>query len=221
MSRRAGSLHRYDRTWQRSTAETSVCARVRTCTYGSVEMITCAPTPAYMRVHTGVSRSRPHLIRAALCPCLLPQVKEDVEFQYEQVTRFAQHQLDSMHNFDVELSPGVTAGQRIIPVSTAGCYVGTTNLNNLNNASIAAAGCLAAWHARACHSHPPTARASRTALYGYGTPFWFWVCAGAGRAFFARELCHHVRRHCRRRWRTLQDPLIGSFETPRFDRSLS
>lgn len=51
------------------------------------------------------------------------QVKEDIQYQYDQITRFAQHQMDSLHSFEVELSPGLITGQRIIPVTTAGCYV--------------------------------------------------------------------------------------------------
>ena len=36
---------------------------------------------------------------------------------------FAEAQLASMVEFETELSPGLVAGQRLIPVDTAGCYV--------------------------------------------------------------------------------------------------
>ncbi|MEC9152735.1 MAG: histidinol dehydrogenase, partial [Pseudomonadota bacterium] len=36
---------------------------------------------------------------------------------------FAEKQKDSMQPFETELSPGLWAGQRLIPVNTAGCYV--------------------------------------------------------------------------------------------------
>jgi sulfopropanediol 3-dehydrogenase len=52
-------------------------------------------------------------------------VKRDIEFATEQVRRFAVAQRDSMREFSVELSPGVIAGQRLIPVNVAGCYVPT------------------------------------------------------------------------------------------------
>ena len=54
----------------------------------------------------------------------LPQrMKDDIAFAHEQVRMFAEAQLASMHEFETELHPGVIAGQKLIPVDTAGCYV--------------------------------------------------------------------------------------------------
>ena len=50
-------------------------------------------------------------------------IKDDIQFSYDRVRGFAEAQLNSMSEFSVELSPGLFAGQRIIPVDTAGCYV--------------------------------------------------------------------------------------------------
>ena len=52
-------------------------------------------------------------------------VKRDIEFAAAQVRRFARAQRDSMQEFSVEVSKGLTAGQRLIPVNVAGCYVPT------------------------------------------------------------------------------------------------
>ena len=52
-------------------------------------------------------------------------VKRDIEFATEQVRRFAVAQAASVREFSVELAPGVIAGQRLIPVNVAGCYVPT------------------------------------------------------------------------------------------------
>jgi sulfopropanediol 3-dehydrogenase len=52
-------------------------------------------------------------------------IKRDIEFATEQVRRFALAQLGSMHEFSIEMRPGLTAGQRLIPVNVAGCYVPT------------------------------------------------------------------------------------------------
>ena len=52
-------------------------------------------------------------------------VKRDIEFATAQVRRFAQAQRDSMHEFSLEVHPGLVAGQRLIPVNVAGCYVPT------------------------------------------------------------------------------------------------
>jgi sulfopropanediol 3-dehydrogenase len=51
------------------------------------------------------------------------QAKDDIKFAYNRVSAFARHQRDSLHEFEVELSPGLFAGQKLIPMTTAGCYV--------------------------------------------------------------------------------------------------
>ena len=51
------------------------------------------------------------------------QTRSDIQFAHEQVFNFAKKQRDSMLEFETELYPGVTAGQRLIPVNVAGCYV--------------------------------------------------------------------------------------------------
>ncbi|MDH5354254.1 MAG: histidinol dehydrogenase [Gammaproteobacteria bacterium] len=51
------------------------------------------------------------------------QEKDDIRFAYDRVSAFAKHQRDSMQEFEVELSPGLYAGQKLIPMTTAGCYV--------------------------------------------------------------------------------------------------
>ena len=54
-----------------------------------------------------------------------PKVRRDIDFATAQVRRFALAQRESMHEFSVEAHPGLTAGQRLIPVNVAGCYVPT------------------------------------------------------------------------------------------------
>lgn len=51
------------------------------------------------------------------------QLKQDIHFAHKQVARFAQAQRDSLSEFEMETEPGVRLGQRIVPVSAAGCYV--------------------------------------------------------------------------------------------------
>jgi sulfopropanediol 3-dehydrogenase len=55
------------------------------------------------------------------------QVPEDtkrhINFAYDNIKRFAEAQLASSHNCEVELQPGFIAGQRLIPISSAGCYI--------------------------------------------------------------------------------------------------
>ena len=51
------------------------------------------------------------------------KIKDDVQFAHERIKRFAEHQLKSMNNnFEVELSKGLFAGQRLIPIYTGLLY---------------------------------------------------------------------------------------------------
>ncbi len=50
------------------------------------------------------------------------QVRRDIDFAIAQVSAFAHAQRASLHEFSVGLHPGVTAGQRVLPVNVAGCY---------------------------------------------------------------------------------------------------
>ena len=54
-----------------------------------------------------------------------PAVKRDIDFATAQVRRFALAQRESMREFSIEVHPGLVAGQRLIPVNVAGCYVPT------------------------------------------------------------------------------------------------
>jgi sulfopropanediol 3-dehydrogenase len=57
--------------------------------------------------------------RAAAVPA---DVRRDIDFAIRQVSDFAHAQRESLHEFSVGLHPGVTAGQRVLPVNVAGCY---------------------------------------------------------------------------------------------------
>ncbi len=51
------------------------------------------------------------------------RLKDDIQFSYDRVRKFARAQLASINEFETELSPGLWAGQKLIPMETAGCYV--------------------------------------------------------------------------------------------------
>lgn len=60
------------------------------------------------------------------CTSQVPQsVRSDIDFAVDQVRRFAQAQRESIRDFSIELLPGLMAGQRLVPVNVAGCYVPT------------------------------------------------------------------------------------------------
>ena len=60
---------------------------------------------------------------AAAVANLDAQTKSDIQFSHARVKGFAEAQRASMREFETELSPGLFAGQRLVPVKTAGCYV--------------------------------------------------------------------------------------------------
>jgi sulfopropanediol 3-dehydrogenase len=52
-------------------------------------------------------------------------VKHDIELASERVFRFALAQRQSIREFDSEVVEGLVAGQKLVPVNVAGCYVPT------------------------------------------------------------------------------------------------
>lgn len=73
------------------------------------------------RWHGEFSLSRPKLDK--LVQQVPEQLRQDIRFAHQQVLRFAQAQRDSLTEFEIETEPGVRLGQRVVPVSAAGCYV--------------------------------------------------------------------------------------------------
>lgn len=61
--------------------------------------------------------------RAAAAALVPAQLKADIQFAHNNVRRFAEAQRGTVTDFAIEILPGLTAGQRQIPVSAAGCYV--------------------------------------------------------------------------------------------------
>ena len=54
---------------------------------------------------------------------LTPQALADIKFAQAQIRRFAQIQLSSMHNVEIETLPGVVLGHKNIPINSVGCYI--------------------------------------------------------------------------------------------------
>lgn len=52
-----------------------------------------------------------------------PQTITDIEFAQSQIRNFAEAQLDSLHDVEVETMPGVVLGHKNMPVSSVGAYV--------------------------------------------------------------------------------------------------
>ena len=51
------------------------------------------------------------------------QLRDDIRFAHQNVKRFAQAQRDTVQDCEIEIIPGLLAGQKQIPAQAAGCYV--------------------------------------------------------------------------------------------------
>ena len=55
---------------------------------------------------------------------LVPEkIKQDIAFSHANVKRFAEAQKTTLQDVEVEVIPGLIAGQKTIPVDAAGCYI--------------------------------------------------------------------------------------------------
>lgn len=65
----------------------------------------------------------PDAKRQAACARVPQDVKDDIQFAHANIRRFAEAQRATMSECEIEVMPGLIAGQKHIPVSSAGCYV--------------------------------------------------------------------------------------------------
>ena len=88
------------------------------------------------------------------CNSLSQQLKEDIMYAHKQVTKFAQAQKDSIREFEIEVSDGIYAGQKLIPIDCAGCYVPGGRYAHIASAimSVATAKIAGVKHVIACSS---------------------------------------------------------------------
>lgn len=59
----------------------------------------------------------------AACALVPEQLKKDIQFAHANVKKFAELQLETCQDVEVEIVPGLIAGQKSIPCQTAGCYI--------------------------------------------------------------------------------------------------
>ncbi|QHQ35768.1 histidinol dehydrogenase [Algicella marina] len=51
------------------------------------------------------------------------RLKSDIQYAYDRITSFARAQRASITEFETELSPGIWAGQKLIPMQSVGAYI--------------------------------------------------------------------------------------------------
>ena len=59
----------------------------------------------------------------AACALVPEKLKADIRFAHDNVKRFAEKQKSTVSDMEIEIVPGLIAGQKAIPVDAAGCYV--------------------------------------------------------------------------------------------------
>jgi sulfopropanediol 3-dehydrogenase len=59
----------------------------------------------------------------AACAMVSEKLKADIRFAHDNVKRFAEAQKSTVSDVEMEIVPGLIAGQKAIPVDAAGCYV--------------------------------------------------------------------------------------------------
>ncbi len=59
----------------------------------------------------------------AACASVPERLRADIDFAHANVRRFAEAQMSTLRDVEIEVVPGLIAGQKSIPCATAGCYV--------------------------------------------------------------------------------------------------
>lgn len=62
-------------------------------------------------------------VRAKAAALVPEKLKDDIRFAHRNIRRFAEAQRATITDCEIEILPGLMAGQRQIPVASAGCYV--------------------------------------------------------------------------------------------------
>lgn len=95
------------------------------------------------------------------------KLKADIRFAHDNIRRFAEAQRATIHDCSVEILPGLTAGQRQIPVQAAGCYVPGGRYSHIASAimTITTAKVAGVAHVSACSPPRPGAGIPPAILY--------------------------------------------------------
>lgn len=97
---------------------------------------------------------------AAACARVPQSLKDDIAYAHENIARFAQAQRDSFTETEIELRPGLRAGQKLIPVQAAGCYIPGGRYSHIASAMMTVTTAKVAGVAHVAAVSPPRADAA-------------------------------------------------------------
>ena len=96
------------------------------------------------------------------------KLKDDIRFAWDNIRRFAEAQKATISDMEIEVTPGMTAGQRAIPCRAAGCYTPGGRYSHVASALMTVttakvAGCA---HIAACSPPRPGEGIAPAIVYG-------------------------------------------------------
>ena len=95
------------------------------------------------------------------------KLKDDIRFAHDNVRRFAEAQRDTLADTEIEVVPGLIAGQKHIPVSAAGCYAPGGRYSHVASAimTVTTAKVAGVGHVTACSPPRPDIGINPAVLY--------------------------------------------------------
>ena len=105
--------------------------------------------------------------RAAAAEKVSQKLKDDIRFAHDNVRRFAEAQLATLSDTEIEVVPGLVAGQKQIPVSAAGCYAPGGRYSHVASAimTVTTAKVAGVGHVTACSPPRPEIGINPAVLY--------------------------------------------------------
>ena len=105
--------------------------------------------------------------RAAAAGKVSQKLKDDIRFAHDNVRRFAEAQRTTLTDTEVEILPGLIAGQKQIPVSAAGCYAPGGRYSHVASAimTVTTAKVAGVGHVSACSPPRPGVGMNPAVLY--------------------------------------------------------
>ncbi|MCG8445150.1 MAG: histidinol dehydrogenase, partial [Hyphomicrobiales bacterium] len=105
--------------------------------------------------------------RAAAAGKVSRKLKDDIRFAHDNVRRFAEAQRATLTDTEVEILPGLIAGQKQIPVSAAGCYAPGGRYSHVASAimTVTTAKVAGVGHVSACSPPRPRVGMNPAVLY--------------------------------------------------------
>lgn len=103
----------------------------------------------------------------AACALVPEKLKADIQFAHDNVKRFAETQKGTVSEVEMEIVPGLLAGQKAIPVDAAGCYVPGGRYSHIASAvmTVTTAKVAGCGHITACSPPRPDAGVNPAIVY--------------------------------------------------------